>query len=199
MVRVVKEGCILGIGTLLVLNSIYLPYLDNIFGSGYISSPILTLAGTVYVGIGIFLVGLRFGRSDMTFRRSFLASSTGLIVFLTYVGTTRYGSFSLSAYLIKVVSWFPQVLLLALLFPLGFTTRRRQRLAIGVGMALAIFVMFIDSFLLSNGFNGPVFAVVYTGIYMIGTFVLGYPFYYVGQRYRHQQGGKNPEPVPSSN
>lgn len=189
MVRPAEETSVLGLGLLLLANPIYLSFLRETTGIGYVSSPILTQAGTVYVGIGIILVGLRFTGSDLTFRRAVLTSSGGLIVFLTYATAPGYGSFPLSAYLDEVVFWFPRVFLVALLFPLGFTAHRRQRLFVGVGMAVAIFAMFLDSFLPSShgGFSGPLFAVVYTGAFTIGGFVVGYPLYHVGKLYQRQQ------------
>lgn len=193
MERPIKEASILGLGILLLLNPIYLSFLRETIGIGYVSSPILTQAGTVYVGIGIILVALQFIGSDLTFRWAVLASSGGFVVFLIYATTTGYDSFSLSAYLTEVMFWFPRIFLIALLFPLGFTAYRQQRLLVGIGMAVAIFAMFLDSFLPSShgGFSGPLFAVVYTGAFTIGAFIVGYPLYYVGKTYqrRQQQNG----------
>ena len=189
MAHPTEETSFLVLGGFLLANPVYLSVLRKTVGIGYVDSPIMTHAGVAYVGIGAVLLGFRYAGSDVTFRRAGFASLGGVALFLVYAMTTGYGPFSVSAYTTEMSYWLPRVVLVSLLFPLGVADARLQRLFVGVGIAVAIFAMFLDSFLPSShgGFSGPLFAVVYTGAFTIGGFVVGYPLYHVGKLYQRQQ------------
>lgn len=178
-----KAVGILAIGLLFVLNPIYLSTIHDTLGIGYVSSPWLTVAGAVYLGAGLVLLGLSVWGADLTLGRAVIGGLISLPVMWFYLLIFPQSYSTDFAYWVRqVLYWTPQVLPLALMLPLGVAVRRERVIILGI-MLLSLLIVFIQPIISppSHAFGGVILPLIYTLLVGTGAVVLGAPLYFYGQ------------------
>lgn len=195
----VKSVSLLTIGVLFATNHFYLSYAKETFGIGYISSPWVAAAATVYLSTGAVLIGLSIVGVPLTFYRAVIVALVSLpavwlaLQYTQFPATGHLLSFQASTnYTFEDYTlWLAQLFPLALMLPLGVTPNRRARYALLAAMGLSLLMIVLQSILSSpaDASLGYMVPILYAIVVGIGIVVLGSPLYFLG---RNVQGSDYP-------